>query len=140
MASRLGNRGYHCSTTFKSTLLLSAYVSLAHCERWPFLQIVDYVFFAGPYPTLPLLGNPSQGDQILKLALDTLDAYDYPTYINESLEQGISWSAGKAEVLNLRGTFKYVAYYVPLIHKSDLMSLHHQILDWRHRRSQGRPL
>ncbi len=67
-------------------------------------------FRAGPHPTLP--ESPSQGDQTLKLALEALDASDYPhalTYINESLEQGISWPAGKAEALNLRGTFKYVA-------------------------------
>ena len=103
------------------------------------MQIVDCVL-RRTIPYVALARKSLASDQTLKLVLDTLDAYDYPTYINESLEQGISWSAGKAEVLNLRGTFKYVAYYVPLIHKSDLMSLHHQNLDWRHRRSQGRPL
>jgi mitochondrial import receptor subunit TOM70 len=28
--------------------------------------------------------------------------------VNEALEQGISWDAGKAEALNLRGTFKFL--------------------------------
>jgi len=40
----------------------------------------------------------------LYLALDALDAGDYPhavSLINEALEQGISWDEGKAEALNL---------------------------------------
>jgi mitochondrial import receptor subunit TOM70 len=78
---------------------------------------LDAYLFAGSHPILP--ENPSQGDQTLKLALEALDASDYPhalTFINESLEQGISWAAGKAEALNLRGTFKYVVashFYEP---------------------------
>ena len=63
----------------------------------------------GPHPTLP--ENPSQGDQTLLLALQALDAADYAhavTLINESLEQGISFDQGRAEALNLRGTFKCV--------------------------------
>lgn len=31
------------------------------------------------------------------------------SFVNEALDQGISWDAGKAEALNLRGTFKYVS-------------------------------
>jgi import receptor subunit TOM70 len=45
----------------------------------------------------------------LQLALDALDAEDYPhamSLVNEAIEQGISWDEGKAEALNLRGTFK----------------------------------
>ena len=73
---------------------------------------VDAYLFAGSHPTFP--ENPSQGDQTLKLALEVLEASDYPhavTLINESLTQGISWSAGKAEALNLHGTFKYVVLH-----------------------------
>lgn len=45
------------------------------------------------------------------MALQALAASDYPhavTLVNEAIEQGISWDAGKAEALNLRGTFKCV--------------------------------
>ena len=53
--------------------------------------------------------NDCGADSTLLLALDALDAGDYPhavSLINEALEQGISWDEGKAEALNLRGTFK----------------------------------
>lgn len=43
--------------------------------------------------------------------MGALEATDYAhamTLVNEALEQGISWDVGKAEALNLRGTFKYV--------------------------------
>jgi len=56
--------------------------------------------------------NPTTGDETLLLALQALDAADYihaVTLVNESLEQGISWDIGKAEALNLRGTFKYAS-------------------------------
>lgn len=55
--------------------------------------------------------DPSTGDNTLLLALQALEAADYKhalTLVNEAIEQGISWDAGKAEALNLRGTFKYV--------------------------------
>ncbi|KAF8728385.1 hypothetical protein AX14_006724 [Amanita brunnescens Koide BX004] len=74
-----------------------------------FIQAYFAAFRPRSHPILP--ENPSQGDQTLKLALEALDASDYPhalTFINESLEQGISWAAGKAEALNLRGTFKFL--------------------------------
>lgn len=61
----------------------------------------------GPLPTLP--ENPTTGDNTLLLALQALAAADYPhalSLVNEALTQGISWDAGKAEALNLRGTFK----------------------------------
>lgn len=44
-------------------------------------------------------------------ALKALEAQDYIhalTLVNEAIEQGISWDAGKAEAFNLRGTFKWV--------------------------------
>ena len=50
----------------------------------------------------------------MQLALEALAASDYPhvvTLVNESIEQGISWEAGRAEALNLRGTFKFVNLY-----------------------------
>lgn len=64
-----------------------------------------------PRPTLVLPEPPSQGDQTLQLALAALDAADYPhalTLVNEAIEQGISFDAGKAEAFNLRGTFKFL--------------------------------
>lgn len=45
------------------------------------------------------------------LAFEALSAGDYAhclSFVNEAMEQGISFDAGKAEALNLRGTFKYV--------------------------------
>jgi hypothetical protein len=63
----------------------------------------------GPLPTLP--ETPSQGDETLLLALEALEAADYPhalSLVSEALEQGISWDTGRAEAHNLRGTFKYV--------------------------------
>ncbi|OSC98622.1 ADP/ATP carrier receptor [Trametes coccinea BRFM310] len=62
-----------------------------------------------PLPELP--ENASQGDQTLRMALEALSASDYAhafTLVNEALEQGITWDAGKAEALNLRGTFKFL--------------------------------
>jgi hypothetical protein len=63
----------------------------------------------GALPTLP--ENPSTGDNTLILALEALGAFDYAhslSFINEAIEQGISWEVGRAEALNLRGTFKSV--------------------------------
>lgn len=43
------------------------------------------------------------------LAFDALAAGDYKhafTLAQEALSQGITWTEGKAEALNLRGTFK----------------------------------
>ena len=68
----------------------------------------------GPLPQLP--ETPSQGDNTLILALEALAAQDYPhsvTFVNEAIEQGISWDAGKAEALNLRGTFRCVHFTAP---------------------------
>jgi import receptor subunit TOM70 len=68
----------------------------------------------GPLPTLP--ENPSTGDNTLILALEALGALDYAhslSFTNEAIEQGISWEVGKAEALNLRGTFKSVLLPFP---------------------------
>ncbi|RDX45750.1 ADP/ATP carrier receptor [Lentinus brumalis] len=62
-----------------------------------------------PLPELP--ENPTTGDNTVILALEALNASDYAhafTLVNEAIEQGISWDQGKAEALNLRGTFKFL--------------------------------
>ncbi|KAF8495915.1 mitochondrial outer membrane translocase receptor TOM70 [Russula emetica] len=62
-----------------------------------------------PLPTLP--ENPSIGDNTLITALEALGASDYAhsfSFVNESIEQGITWEQGRAEALNLRGTFKFL--------------------------------
>ncbi|KAF8551079.1 ADP ATP carrier receptor [Imleria badia] len=74
-----------------------------------FISAYFAAFRKRPLPTLP--ETPSQGDQTLLLALEALEAADYPhalTLVNEALEQGISWEIGRAEALNLRGTFKFL--------------------------------
>ncbi|KIN96739.1 hypothetical protein M404DRAFT_927158 [Pisolithus tinctorius Marx 270] len=60
-------------------------------------------------PTPP--ETSSQGDQTLLLALDALEAADYAhalSLVNEAVDQGVSWDIGRAEALNLRGTFKFL--------------------------------
>ncbi|PBK59471.1 mitochondrial outer membrane translocase receptor TOM70 [Armillaria solidipes] len=86
---------------------------LAHRQpRLPSFTFISAYFAAfrsRAHPTLP--ENPSQGDNTLLLALQALDASDYAhsvSLVNEALEQGISWPIGKAEALNLRGTFKFL--------------------------------
>lgn len=74
-----------------------------------FISAYFAAFRPRPLPTLP--EEPSQGDQTLILALEALRAADYAhalTLVNESLEQGVSWDVGRAEALNLRGTFKFL--------------------------------
>ena len=71
------------------------------------LMHVLITLLSGARPIPPT--NDCGADSTLLLALDALDAGDYPhavSLINEALEQGISWDEGKAEALNLRGTFK----------------------------------
>ncbi|TFK51523.1 ADP/ATP carrier receptor [Heliocybe sulcata] len=71
-------------------------------------------FRSRPLPTLP--ENPTQGDETLLKALQALEAADYPhamTLTNEALEQGISFDDGKAEGLNLSGTFKFLVGDIP---------------------------
>ncbi|KZT04026.1 ADP/ATP carrier receptor [Laetiporus sulphureus 93-53] len=76
---------------------------------YTFISAYFGAFRPRPLPTLP--ENPSQGDKTLIMSLEALGAGDYAhslSLINEALEQGISWDAGKAEALNLRGTFKFL--------------------------------
>lgn len=77
------------------------------------LQLCDKLYLVnsveGSLPQLP--ENTTQGDSTLIMALEALAAQDYPhsaTLVNEAIEQGISWDVGKAEALNLRGTFRCV--------------------------------
>ncbi|KAF8834259.1 mitochondrial outer membrane translocase receptor TOM70 [Paxillus ammoniavirescens] len=74
-----------------------------------FISAYFAAFRKRPHPTLP--ETPSQGDQTLLLALEALDAADYAhalTLVNDALDQGVSWDVGRAEALNLRGTFKFL--------------------------------
>ncbi|CAA7263732.1 unnamed protein product [Cyclocybe aegerita] len=82
---------------------------------YTFISAYFAAFRRRPHPTLP--PNPSQGDQTLLLALQALDAADYPhavTLVNEALEQGVSWDEGRAEGVNLRGTFRFLTGQIPL--------------------------
>ena len=77
----------------------------------------------GPLPTLP--ETPSQGDQTLLLALEALEAADYLhafSFVNEALDQGISWDIGRAEALNLRGTFKYINHKFTSVRINDFLA------------------
>ncbi|KAH9475329.1 putative mitochondrial import receptor subunit tom70 [Psilocybe cubensis] len=89
-------------------------------EREPRLPSYTFIsaYFAAfrprALPTLP--ENPTTGDQTLLLGMQALEAADYVhavTLINESIEQGISWDKGRAEALNLRGTFKFLMGEIP---------------------------
>ncbi|KIJ19674.1 hypothetical protein PAXINDRAFT_69403 [Paxillus involutus ATCC 200175] len=74
-----------------------------------FISAYFAAFRKRPHPTLP--ETPSQGDQTLLLALEALEAADYAhalTLVNDALDQGVSWDVGRAEALNLRGTFKFL--------------------------------
>ncbi len=56
------------------------------------------------------------GNNTLSLAFDALGAADYQhafTLCNEAIEQGIAedWKVGRAEALNMRGTFRWVGGY-----------------------------
>lgn len=105
-----------------SFTFISAYFAAfrsRQCNLSPHTHLYTFLpnaHLTGPPPTLP--EEPSTGDQTLLLALQALEAADYThalTLINESLEQGVSWDAGKAEALNLRGTFKFVSSF-PISH------------------------
>ena len=79
-------------------------------SRLPSFTFISAYFAAFRPRALPALPeNPSQGDETLLLALNALAASNYAhalTLVNESLDQGVSWDDGRAEALNLRGTFK----------------------------------
>jgi mitochondrial import receptor subunit TOM70 len=72
-----------------------------------FLHVLTTLRSPGAHPMPPT--NDCTADSTLSLALDALDAGDYPhavSLIHEALDQGISWDEGKAEAPNLWGTFK----------------------------------
>ncbi|KAF5351253.1 hypothetical protein D9756_008325 [Leucocoprinus leucothites] len=73
-----------------------------------FISAYFAAFRERPLPALP--ETPAQGDETLLLALQALKASDYPHVVsaNEAIDQGISTTEGKAEALNLRGTFKFL--------------------------------
>ncbi|KAH7923572.1 ADP ATP carrier receptor [Leucogyrophana mollusca] len=74
-----------------------------------FISAYFAAFRQRPLPVLP--ETPSTGDNTLILALEALAAADYThsvTLVNAAIEQGISWDVGRAEALNLRGTFKFL--------------------------------
>ncbi|KAF9530116.1 mitochondrial outer membrane translocase receptor TOM70 [Crepidotus variabilis] len=76
---------------------------------YTFISAYFAAFRQRAHPALP--DEPSTGDQTLHLALQALDAADYPhavTFVNEAIDQGISWDLGRAEAFNLRGTFKFL--------------------------------
>jgi import receptor subunit TOM70 len=86
-----------------------------------FISAYFAAFRKHAHPALP--ETPSQGDQTLLLGLEALEASDFAhalTLINEALDQGISWDLGRAEALNLRGTFKFLTADVPGA-KADLL-------------------
>lgn len=76
----------------------------------PAIKGISELIHPDAKPTLP--ENPSQGDQTLALGFDALGAADYNhavSFINEAIDQGISWKEGQAEAYNMRGTFKWVS-------------------------------
>ncbi|KAA1470860.1 mitochondrial outer membrane translocase receptor TOM70 [Dentipellis sp. KUC8613] len=81
-------------------------------RRLPSYTFISAYFAAFRPRALPALPEtPSTGDNTLILALQALEAADYAhsvSLVNEAIEQGISWDAGKAEAFNLRGTFKFL--------------------------------
>ncbi|KAL6303601.1 ADP/ATP carrier receptor [Sparassis latifolia] len=91
----------------KATDILSTRV-----QRLPSHTFVSAYFGAFRSRSLPVLPeNPSTGDNTLILSLQALTAGDYIhslSLVNEAIEQGISWNEGKAEALNLRGTYKFL--------------------------------
>ncbi|EMD35737.1 hypothetical protein CERSUDRAFT_115692 [Gelatoporia subvermispora B] len=76
---------------------------------YTFVSAYFGAFRTRPLPALP--DEPTEGDRTLIMSLEALGAGEYSqalTLVNEALEQGISWDIGKAEALNLRGTFKFL--------------------------------
>ncbi|KAF5391104.1 hypothetical protein D9757_003173 [Collybiopsis confluens] len=74
-----------------------------------FISAYFAAFRPRPHPTL--FENPTTGDRNLLQSFEAIDASDYSrafSLVKEALEQDISWDMGKAEALNLRGTFKFL--------------------------------
>ncbi|EJD00277.1 TPR-like protein [Fomitiporia mediterranea MF3/22] len=81
----------------------------SHLPPHTFVDAYFGAFRSRPIPDLP--ENPSTGDNTLKLSLEALAAHDYThalTLVNEAIEQGISFDAGRAHALNLRGSFRFL--------------------------------
>jgi import receptor subunit TOM70 len=80
--------------------------------RLPSFTFISAYFAAFRPRPLPDFGDaPTTGDSTLLLALGALGAEDYAhavSFVNEALTQDISSTQGRAEALNLRGTFKCV--------------------------------
>jgi len=73
--------------------------------------ISSYLAAFRPHPKPALPESASQGDKTLDMAFDALAAADYQhafTLATEAIEQNPSTARGKAEALNLRGTFKFI--------------------------------
>ncbi|KAG2036581.1 ADP/ATP carrier receptor [Suillus americanus] len=93
--------------TAKATVILTT--REPRLPSFTFVSAYFAAFRVRPLPELP--ENPSTGDNTLILALQALEAADYAhavSLVNEAMEQGVSWEIGKAEALNLRGTFKFL--------------------------------
>jgi hypothetical protein len=89
-------------------LHLSFPTSYAYSSFFHYHLLIRLSAFSGALPVLP--AEPSPGDQTLLLALEALQAMDYPhafSLANEAVDQDISFDAGRAEAFNLRGTFRY---------------------------------
>ncbi|KAJ6524423.1 ADP/ATP carrier receptor [Mycena vulgaris] len=80
--------------------------------RLPSFTFISAYFAAFRARPPPDMGDaPTTGESTLLLALEALAAEDYPhavSYVNEALAQDLSSDQGRAEALNLRGTFKFL--------------------------------
>ncbi|KAJ7119668.1 mitochondrial outer membrane translocase receptor TOM70 [Mycena epipterygia] len=94
-------------TTEKSTEILAK-----REPRLPSFTFISAYFAAFRTRPPPDAGDaPTTGDATLLLAFQALAAEDYAhaaSFVNEALEQDISFERGRAEALNLRGTFKFL--------------------------------
>ncbi|KAJ7705649.1 hypothetical protein B0H16DRAFT_701526 [Mycena metata] len=90
----------------------AAEILLNREPRLPSFTFISAYFAAFRARPLPDVGeSPTTGDSTLLLALQALAAEDYPhavSFVNEALAQDISSEQGRAEALNLRGTFKFL--------------------------------
>jgi import receptor subunit TOM70 len=95
-----------------SPTFISSYLGAFRPRKLSAHRLKAHIFCAStnhpdPKPTLP--ATPTQGDQTLMLAFDALSAADYShavSFVNEAIDQGVSWKEGQAEAYNLRATFK----------------------------------
>ncbi|KAJ7079367.1 hypothetical protein C8R43DRAFT_1053150 [Mycena crocata] len=96
----------------KLTTVKSADILATREPRLPSFTFISAYFAAFRTRPPPSVGDsPTTGDSTLLLALQALAAEDYPhavSLVNEALAQDISFDQGRAEALNLRGTFKFL--------------------------------